>query len=72
MPGAVPLTSTYALANATLPFVLSMVNKGVKTALMSDPHFLNGLSVHAGLLTYQAVADAAQDKYVPALDSLNA
>ena len=72
MPGAVPLTSTYALANATLPFVLSMVNKGVKTALMSDPHFLNGLSVHAGRLTYQAVADAAQDRYVPALDSLNA
>lgn len=72
MPGAVPLTSTYALANATLPFVMSMATKGVKTALLSNPHLLNGLSVHAGRLTYQAVAEAAKDRYVPALDSLNA
>jgi alanine dehydrogenase len=72
MPGAVPLTSTYALANATLPFVVKMATKGVKAALLSDPHLLNGLSVHSGRLTYEAVAQAAQDRYVPALDSLNA
>ena len=72
MPGAVPLTSTYGLANATLPFVLSMVTKGVKNALLTDPHFLNGLSIHAGHLTYPAVAEAAQDIYVPAMVALNA
>lgn len=72
MPGAVPLTSTYALANATLPFIVSMVKKGIKSALLSDPHLLNGLSVHAGHLTYLAVADAAKDHYVPAEDALNA
>lgn len=72
MPGAVPLTSTYALTNATLPFVIDMVNKGVKNALLTDPHLLNGLSVHAGRLTYQAVAEAVKDRYVPATESLNA
>lgn len=72
MPGAVPLTSTYALANATLPFIVKMVTRGVKSALLSDPHLLNGLSVHAGRLTYEAVAEAAKEKYIPALDSLNA
>lgn len=72
MPGVVPLTSTYALANATLPFIMHMVRYGVKAALLADPHFLNGLSVYAGQLTYQAVAEAAQERYVPAKDALNA
>ncbi|MDZ4261732.1 MAG: alanine dehydrogenase [Pseudomonadota bacterium] len=71
MPGAVPQTSTYALTNATLPFIMNMVAKGVKPALLADPHLLNGLSVHAGHLTYAAVAEAAQGIYIPARDALN-
>ncbi len=56
MPGAVPRTSTFALNNATFPFVLSLVNKGVKRALLENSHLLNGLNVHAGKMTYEAVA----------------
>ena len=58
MPGAVPQTSTYALNNATLPFSLSIANQGWKKAVRQDPHLLNGLSLHDGKLTYQAVAQA--------------
>ena len=58
MPGAVPQTSTYALNNATLPFTLSMANQGWKAAMQKDPHLLQGLNVHKGQLTYQAVAGA--------------
>lgn len=66
MPGAVPRTSTFALNNATLPFVVSLVTKGVKHALLSDPHFLNGLNVHRGMVTYEAVArDLGYDYVVP-------
>lgn len=58
MPGAVPQTSTYALNNATLPFSLSMANQGWQKAMQQDPHLLNGLNVHEGKLTYEAVAQA--------------
>ena len=58
MPGAVSRTSTIALGNATLPFVLALANKGWKQACSDDVHLLNGLNVHAGRLTYQAVGDA--------------
>ena len=58
MPGAVSRTSTIALGNATLPFVLALANKGWKHACSDDVHLLNGLNVHAGRLTYQAVGDA--------------
>lgn len=58
MPGGVPLTSTYALTNATLPFVVSIANKGIKQALLDDEHLLNGLNVCQGKMTYKAVADA--------------
>lgn len=58
MPGGVPLTSTYALTNATLPFVTSIANKGIKKALLDDTHLLNGLNVCQGQVTYKAVADA--------------
>lgn len=70
MPGAVPKTSTFALNNATLPFVLSLVTKGVKLALLSDTHFLNGLNVHQGMITYEAVARDLGYDYVPATDAL--
>lgn len=56
MPGAVPRTSTFALNNATLPFVLSLINKGVKLALLDDVHLLNGLNIHQGKVTHEAVA----------------
>jgi alanine dehydrogenase len=56
MPGAVPITSTYALTNATMPFVLKLAGQGTAAALSSDPHFLNGLNVCAGQLTYEPVA----------------
>ena len=58
MPGAVPQTSTYALNNATLPFALSMANQGWRKAMQQDTHLLNGLNVHEGQLTYEAVARA--------------
>ncbi len=58
MPGAVPRTSTFALNNATLPFVLALADYGVHDALRRDPHLLNGLNVMAGQVTHQAVADA--------------
>lgn len=58
MPGGVSRTSTLGLTNATLPFVLALANKGWQQALNDDPHFLPGLNVHAGQVTYQAVADA--------------
>jgi alanine dehydrogenase len=55
MPGAVPITSTRALTNATLPYVVRLAD-GVEDALRADPGFLGGLSVRAGLLTDEAVA----------------
>jgi alanine dehydrogenase len=62
MPGAVPKTSTYALNNATLPFTLALADKG-RQALLDDPHLLEGLNVHAGMLTEQHVADAQGLEY---------
>ncbi|WP_280540679.1 alanine dehydrogenase [Chromohalobacter sp. 11-W] len=58
MPGAVARTSTQALTNATLPFVLALADKGWQGALAEDPHFLEGLNVHAGHITHPAVAQA--------------
>jgi len=58
MPGAVPRTSTYALNNATLPFVLALANKGWKQALADDPHLRNGLNVARGKVTHPEVAAA--------------
>lgn len=58
MPGAVARTSTIALGNATMPFLLSLADKGWKQACADDPHLLDGLNVHAGQLTYFAVGKA--------------
>lgn len=58
MPGAVARTSTQALGNATMPFMLNLANKGWRQACEDDPHLLNGLNVHAGQLTYYAVGEA--------------
>ena len=66
MPGGVARTSTFALTNATLPYALQLANKGPKRAMLEDPHLLNGLNVHAGKLTYEAVARDLGYEYVPA------
>jgi alanine dehydrogenase len=58
MPGAVPRTSTYALNNSTLPFVVALADKGAKRALQDDPHLRNGLNVAGGCVTEPAVAAA--------------
>lgn len=58
MPGAVARTSTIALSNATMPFMLALADKGWKKACADDPHLLAGLNVHAGQLTYAAVGEA--------------
>ena len=58
MPGAVARTSTIALGNATMPFMMALANKGWKQACAEDEHLLNGLNVHAGKLTYYAVGKA--------------
>jgi alanine dehydrogenase len=56
MAGAVPWTSTYALNNATLPYVLQIADEGYRAALLSSPHFLSGLNIHHGCLTEPSVA----------------
>ncbi len=63
MPGAVAHTSTYALNNATLPFVKALANKGWEQALADDPHLANGLNIHAGQLMQKPVADALGLEY---------
>jgi alanine dehydrogenase len=57
MPGGVPRTSTLALNNATLPFLVELANKGYQKALGEDKNFLAGLNVCQGNVTYKAVAD---------------
>ena len=58
MPGAVPATSTYALANATIKYGLALANKGWEKALADDVHLAKGLNVHEGKIMYGAVAKA--------------
>jgi alanine dehydrogenase len=70
MPGAVARTSTLALNNATLPFVVKMARMGVPAALAADPHLKNGLNIARGKITYKAVAEALGLKFEP-LGDLN-
>ena len=58
MPGAVPVASTYALTNATLPFALSLANHGWEAACAMDKNLAKGLNVHDGKIYYSAVAEA--------------
>ena len=66
MPGAVARTSTIALGNATMPFMLALANKGWAKACADDHHLMNGLNVHAGQLTYEAVGKALD---LPSVDA---
>jgi alanine dehydrogenase len=70
MPGAVARTSTFALNNMTLPFVLALADNGYRVALGQDPHLRAGLNVDQGRITYKAVADALKLPYVPAEQAL--
>ncbi|MGB6977309.1 MAG: alanine dehydrogenase [Gammaproteobacteria bacterium] len=72
MPGAVPRTATAALNNATLPYIISLANKGYKQALLEDQHLLNGLNVCQGAITYESVALDLGKPYIPARDMLSA
>ncbi|MGH8135538.1 MAG: alanine dehydrogenase, partial [Steroidobacteraceae bacterium] len=58
MPGAVPRTSTFALTNATLPYVRALADLGWRKALERDAGFAAGLNVHDGAITHEAVARA--------------
>lgn len=70
MPGGVPKTSTYALNNATLPFVLALADKGWKKALKDDVHLQNGLNVWNGRITCEPVAAALKLGYTPIAEAL--
>ncbi|MBK9495699.1 MAG: alanine dehydrogenase [Aquimonas sp.] len=70
MPGAVPRTSTFALNNATLPFIIELANKGAKQACADNVHLRNGLNVHAGQVTYRPVAEGFNLPYVSAEQAL--
>jgi len=70
MPGAVPRTSTFALTNATLPFVKALARLGWREALTRDPHLANGLNVHAGHINHEAVAHDLGYVYLSAEDAL--
>jgi alanine dehydrogenase len=63
MPGAVPLTSSHALVNATLPYGLAIANEGL-AALLKDPGLLAGLNVIDGRLTNQAVAESLSAEWI--------
>ena len=69
MPGAVPHTSTYALTNATLPYVIALANKGLEAAVRDDHHLALGVNVYKGSVVYEPVAQAHGLGYVP-LDDL--
>jgi alanine dehydrogenase len=70
MPGAVPRTSTFALNNATRPFILAIADKGFPQALIEDEHLRSGLNVYEGKMTCRAVADALRLPYTSAANAL--
>jgi alanine dehydrogenase len=65
MPGAVPITSTWALTNVTLPYVEAIADRGLHRALAEDPALALGVNVAAGEVTYEPVADAVGVRYTP-------
>ena len=65
MPGAVPHTSTYALTNATLPYVVELANRGLEEAVRDDPALAKGVNVYRGAIVYEPVAEAHGLDYVP-------
>jgi alanine dehydrogenase len=72
MPGAVPITSTRALTNATMPYVIDVADKGVERAARDNPGLAKGINVVGGKVTYAPVADATGLPYVDAFEALAA
>jgi alanine dehydrogenase len=70
MPGAVPITSTFALTNATLPYVLALADHGVAEAARRDPGLRLGINVADGHVTHPAVAEAVGVEHTPVEDVL--
>jgi alanine dehydrogenase len=70
MPGAVPITSTYALTNATLPYVLALADHGVQAAIAHDPGLRSGVNVAAGQVTHAAVAQGVDMPFTPVEEAL--
>jgi len=70
MPGAVPITSTHALTNATLPYALALADLGVEEAIRRDPGLRPGVNVAGGKVTHPAVAEGVGMDYVPVEDAL--
>ena len=70
MPGGVPRTSTFALNQATLPYLIKLANKGYQKALREDKNFLAGLNIYKGHVTYKAVADVFGREFVEPLSIL--
>lgn len=66
MPGAVSRTSTFALTNATLPYVLKLAKLGAPSAMKADSSLMRGLNVYLGKLTFPGVAEAQNKEYTPA------
>ena len=71
MPGAVPVTSTKALTNVTLPYVEAIANKGVARAIAEDAALAKGVNVVGGKITYEAVAQAHGLPYTPLADAIS-
>ncbi len=72
MPGGVARTSTLALTNATLPYILTLADKGWRQALLDDTCLRDGLNLYNGRITYAAIAEALSKSYVPADEALAA
>jgi alanine dehydrogenase len=70
MPGAVPITSTYALTNATMPYVVHIADSGVAAAASENPGLAPGVNVAGGKVTYAPVAEATGHEYTPLFDVL--
>ena len=70
MPGAVPISSTYALTNATLPYVVALADHGIAEAARRDPGLRLGIDVAGGHVTHKAVAEAVGMEYVPPEEAL--
>jgi len=71
MPGAVPRTSTFALTNATLPYAVKLAQMGFNQAVRADSTLGQGVNVHRGYVTYQAVADSLNLPYRSVLELVN-
>jgi alanine dehydrogenase len=71
MPGAVPLTSTYALNQATMPYVLSLANNGFSQALLNDKGLCEGLNICNGEVTIEAVAKEQHYNYITPMEMVN-